>query len=222
MTKLYGTPGPRLIYPELCTSPSLGRCGVLAMALWPRLIAMADDQGRLAGDADAIRVACFPKSLHRVSAKATVRALAELEAEGHVRLYDVAGEPYLQLEHWWTWQQGMRRAYPSRWPAPDGWEDRVFGRYRDDADAADTPSAAGSGGSQLDAANRLDGRVRTPPRTPPRAGASRAAARRPARTEDQEIISPRATLGPSAVRSAAPTALGQLLPPPPGYSRRQP
>lgn len=227
MTKLYGTPGPRLIYPELCTSPSMGRCGLVAQALWPRLVAMADDQGRLAGGPEDIRVQCFAKSLRLVTTRAVATALSELADQGHVRAYEVGGEPYLQLEHWWTWQAGMRRAYPSRWPAPDGWEDRVFGRWKEDGEAVDNPvdtpdetppAAARSDLPQSAALGRLH--------TPPRAGAyeapAHAAARRPARTEPKVLMKtkPSPLSASAAPARGGPAALADLLPPPPGYNRR--
>ena len=54
-------------------------------------------------------------------------ALAELEAADILQRYSVRGEPYLQLLGWWRWQNGQRRAYPSRWPMPKGWHDLVYG-----------------------------------------------------------------------------------------------
>lgn len=130
MPKEYGTPGPRAIYPELCDSRSLARCGIVANALWPRLIAKADDQGRLAGDAADVLAECFPKMLGKVSLRQVQTALDELQANAQVRLYAAEGEPYIQITTWWSWQAAQRRAYPSRHPAPDGWTDFVYG-YED-------------------------------------------------------------------------------------------
>lgn len=127
MPKEYGTPGPRAIYPELCDSRSLARCGMVANALWPRLVAKADDQGRLAGDAADVLAECFPKMLAKVTLRQVQTALDELVGVGQVIAYVVDGEPYLQLRTWWNWQHGQRRAYPSRHPAPDGWTDYVYG-----------------------------------------------------------------------------------------------
>lgn len=127
MPKEYGTPGPRAIYPEICDSRSLGRCGLVANALWPRLIAKADDQGRLSGDAGDVLSECFPKMLGKVTLRQVKSALDELSKAGQVQLYEVAGEPYIQVLTWWSWQASQRRAYPSRHPAPDGWSDYVYG-----------------------------------------------------------------------------------------------
>ncbi len=127
MAKEYSTPGPRAIYPEMCDSRSLARCGILANALWPRLVAQSDDQGRLAGDAVDVLGLCFPKMLDRVTVRAVRAALDELEAAGQVIRYQVGAESYIQIVTWWNWQQSQRRAYPSRYPSPPGWADAVYG-----------------------------------------------------------------------------------------------
>jgi hypothetical protein len=126
MPKTFATPGPRSIYPEMCDSRSLSRCGLLANALWPRLIVQADDQGRLHGDAADIRGLCFPK-MPRVTARAVGDALAELADVGSIARYDVDDEPYLQIRDWWQYQAYQRRAFPSRFPAPEGWKDVIYG-----------------------------------------------------------------------------------------------
>jgi len=162
MVKPFGTPGPRAIHPELCDSPSLGRCGILANALFPRLIAMADDQGRLAGEAHDLLVQCMPKLLRVVTVDAVAEALDELEAAAMIRRYTAKGETLVQLEQWWRWQQGARRAYPSRWPAPPKWRDMVYGvggdgpeTYVAAARSKSRQSAASRGTSPRSAATRV-------------------------------------------------------------------
>lgn len=127
MPKEYGTPGPRAIYPEICDSRSLSRCGIVANALWPRLIAKADDQGRVAGDAADILGLCFPKMLDRVTHRQVAQALDELEQQRQIVRYVVDGEPLVQILTWWSWQHSQRRAYPSRHPAPPDWTDFIYG-----------------------------------------------------------------------------------------------
>lgn len=127
MTKQFGTPGPRSIYPEMAQSPSLGRCGLLANLLFPRLLAAADDQGRLQGGAHSVLLVCLPRLLRLVTIDQVEEALEELERESMVRRYTVRNESYLQVLGWWRWQSGARRAYASRLPAPRGWTDLVYG-----------------------------------------------------------------------------------------------
>jgi hypothetical protein len=129
--KEFGTKGPRSIYPEICDSTSLGRCSVLANALWPRIIVSCDDQGRMAGSAADVLGECFPKMLAKVTIKAVEQSLGELAKARAIIRYKVNGEEYLQVRSWWAWQQYARRAYPSRMPAPEGWSDYVYGRVGD-------------------------------------------------------------------------------------------
>lgn len=168
MTKQFATPGPRAIYPEMCASPSLGRCSILANALFPRLIAMADDQGRLLGDPQSVLIECMGRLLGRVTINDVEEALAELGREDVVQRYAAAGQQYLQLVQWWRWQSSQRRAYASRWPAPKGWQDLVYGT----GDGPQTLAEAVSQGSPRNAAIR--GRL---PRVAARATGARASAR---------------------------------------------
>lgn len=156
MGKTYGTPGPRGIYPEMCDSRTLSRCSVLANALWPRLIVQADDQGRLHGDGQDVRGLCFPKM--EVTAAQVDEALEELARVGCIRRYDRRGEPYIQLMDWWAYQSFMRRAYPSRYPAPTGWKDIIYGI--DGAPPTYKMAAAGRGETRQKSAAK---RGRTPP-----------------------------------------------------------
>lgn len=179
MTKQFGTPGPRAIYPELCDSPSLGRCSLLANALFPRMIAQADDQGRLAGDAYALLVACMGRHMREVRVDQVEDALQELEHSEVIQRYSVRGQPYVQLLSWWRWQSGQRRAYPSRWPSPKGWTDIVYGcaagrqfdKFEDALAATPRRNAAIRGIPLQSAADRGNPPPRArPPARPPRAG----------------------------------------------------
>jgi hypothetical protein len=130
MPKEYGTPGPRAIYPEICTSRSIAACSVEAQLLFERLISQADDQGRLEGDALVIKALCAPL-VARVSVRVVDRSLDELVGQDLIRRYQAGSHTLVQIVTWWRWQQSQRRAYPSRWPAPDGWEDAVYGHGGD-------------------------------------------------------------------------------------------
>lgn len=169
MTKQWGTPGPRAIHPEMCDSPSLGACGLLANALFPRLIAQADDQGRLAGEAHAILVQCMGRHLRTISVDQIDEALQQLEEAEIIERYTAGRAEYVQIVAWWRWQSGQRRAYPSRWPAPKGWTDLVYGcsmapEGQDSADIAarnSSPRNAALRGSPLQrAADRSNPRPR--------------------------------------------------------------
>src|ERR1700741_2755715 len=92
MTKQFSPPGPRAIHPEMCDSPSLGRCGLRANALFPRLIAKADDQGRLVGDAYSLLVNCMGRLLRLVAASDLDEAVVELAEAGVLQRYEREGQ----------------------------------------------------------------------------------------------------------------------------------
>ena len=127
MPKSYGTPGTRAISPDCCTSQSLAACSLGAQLLFDRLMVQADDQGRLQADPMVVKAACFP-----LAPDATPRRIAtwmgELVAQKMVEHYKSGTVFVAQLLGWWKFQSGMRRAYPSRWDAPKGWIDKVYGQ----------------------------------------------------------------------------------------------
>lgn len=124
MPKTYGTPGPRLIMPTICTSVPLASCSVEAQLLFDRLITQADDQGRLQGEPRIVAALCMPL-VKSASERTVSKWLDELAAPGLILRYESSGRQYIQLAGWWDNQGNPRRAYPSRHPAPDGWDDRV-------------------------------------------------------------------------------------------------
>lgn len=126
MPKEYGTPGPRAIYPDACTSRSLASCSAEAERLFWRLLSQADDQGRLEGDVLVLRSLCVPL-LSKATTAAVERWLGELVGAKLIARYQAGEADFVQVVTWWRWQAGMRRAYASRWPAMEGWLDPVFG-----------------------------------------------------------------------------------------------
>ena len=149
MPKAYGTPGPRILSPDCCTSESLAECSLGAQLLFDRLLVQSDDQGRQQADPAVIKATSFP-----LAADATPKRIAtwmgELDRAGMVTLYRSGKVAIVQLNGWWKYQSGARRAYPSRWVAPDGWADRVFGVGKADPDddagnvPPDRPPTAGN------------------------------------------------------------------------------
>lgn len=209
MTKQFATPGPRAIYPEMCDSPSLGRCSILANALFPRLVAQADDQGRLAGDGYALLITCMGRLLRLITVEELEAALVELEAVEVLQRYEAAGETYVQLLQWWRWQASQRRAYPSRWPAPPGWRDLVYGNTKAEPETFEQAvsqssqrNAAIRGVSQRPAASRTG--PHAGPRTGPRARAM------PGRADADAVPSP-ASAGANGAPPRGPASVGEVL-----------
>ena len=126
MAKRYSTPGPRSIYPTICTSLPVAGCSLPAQLLFDRLITQADDQGRLVGDPRSVRATCMP--LVEEATPETVEGwLVELAGQGLILRYGEPGRQYVQIAGWWEHQGSMRRAYGSRYPSPEGWADRSYG-----------------------------------------------------------------------------------------------
>lgn len=126
MPKLYGTPGTRALSPDCCTSESLAACSLGAQLLFDRLIVQADDQGRQEAHPAIVKAHCMP-AIAEATARRVAGWLDELEHQSMIVRYRSGTMAVLQLRGWWTFQVGMRRAYPSRWQAPPGWVDRIFG-----------------------------------------------------------------------------------------------
>lgn len=167
MPKQWGTPGPRMMYPAVCTSPALGQCSVEAQLLFDRLIAQADDQGRLIGDPRVVAGLCMPLVV-RATPQTVRRWIDELVKAELVLRYASPVGPLLQLLGWWDHQGGMRRAYPSRWVCPDGWVDRVYGLPNGAADggryAGSVPADSGqdAGTDTADRGEMPPSRARAP------------------------------------------------------------
>ena len=138
----------RAVYPSAATSLSLARCSVEAQLLFTRLIAAADDQGRLQGDPLLVKAQCVPL-IDRATTKSVDRWLAELDANGMVVRYEAEGQALIQIAKWWSYQSWLRHLRPSRWPAPEGFTDQTKGH----GTADDRPP----GGGQASADVRPDG-----------------------------------------------------------------
>ena len=120
-TRYYST-RPRRVPPEFCIDERLEECSPLAALALYRIISQADDQGRLPGSPKSVKAVCFP-----MRSEATVRkvseAIAELVEAGFLLRYGVEGRTLIQVLRWLDLQgKAGRRAYPSRYPAPPGWD----------------------------------------------------------------------------------------------------
>jgi len=148
MAKQYGTPGPRALYPDACTSPSLAACDPLAQLLFDRLLVLADDQGRVQTDPFWVKANAFP-----FVSEATPRRIrswiAQLSEHELLISYTTGNVELGQFVTWWKRQAGQRRAYPSRWPAPPGWDqDRTYGLPTDQSPGAQAdPKRTNSAGN---------------------------------------------------------------------------
>ena len=114
---------PRRVPPEFCNDDLLESCSALAALLLYRLISQADDQGRMPGHPKHVKGVCFPMR-EGVTERKVAAAIDELVNADFVIRYTVGPRVFLQINRWFDMQGkwAYRRTYPSRYPAPPGWE----------------------------------------------------------------------------------------------------
>jgi hypothetical protein len=89
--------------------------------------ANADDQGRLSGDPDEVKYTACP-NISGISIEDIPGILIELEKQKLIRVYESTRSVAIQLLDWWETNNKLQWAWPSDYPAPDGWKDRL--RYK--------------------------------------------------------------------------------------------
>ncbi len=113
----------RMLPQSLSTDPRYGRLSLKAQVLYPLMWINADDQGRLSGDPDEIKYAACP-SVREISADDIPALLQEMETRGMIRVYSTSKTEATQMLDWWEVQK-LQWAYPSEYPPPEGWRDRL-------------------------------------------------------------------------------------------------
>jgi len=135
------------VFPQsYSTDHRYGRLSLKACALFPLIWVNADDQGRLCGDPEEVKYACCPNIDHITKADVP-QILGELEQNQLIKIYDTPKSPAIQLLDWWNVQK-PQWAWPSEYPPPEGWHDRL--RYKKDAKTVVTENWS-SGESRDDA-----------------------------------------------------------------------
>jgi len=117
---------PRMIYPQIATSLSIAKLSVLAELLFWRILPQADDQGRLPGDPEQLKAIACPMR-KELTGENIPDLLAELEAAKLIIRYSNSEDQYIQITKWWDYQSAMRRIFPSQYPPPPNWQDRIRG-----------------------------------------------------------------------------------------------
>ena len=108
----------RIIRDGLLTSERFDALNWREQCFFTRLLLVVDDYGRYDARAKVLRSILFPLSLDKVSQSDVESCLKSLEAAGLVRLYEVAGKPYLEVLNF----RQRVRAKVSKYPSPDGEE----------------------------------------------------------------------------------------------------
>ena len=117
----------RMIHDCLWKSEGLAELTIRQRLLWVGLITTSDDQGRGKAHPHLIRSMIFPfDTISPTEIQDDLQAIADEEM---IIVYTAKKKAYYQIVNWWEYQQ-PQWAYPSEYPAPDGWTDRL--RYRKD------------------------------------------------------------------------------------------
>ncbi len=115
------------VFPQsYSTDRRYGRLSLKACALFPLIWVNADDQGRLCGDPEEVKYACCPNIDHITKADIP-QILDELEKNQLIKIYETPKSAAIQLLDWWNIQK-PQWAWPSEYPPPEGWHDRL--RYK--------------------------------------------------------------------------------------------
>jgi hypothetical protein len=114
-----------MIAKSLSTSRRYGRLHEVAgkraefcQALYPLLVAHADDFGRLAGDVYTVKHAIIPTSPRKERDLAS--ALADLERVGLIQWYEFGDDKCIQITDFDEHQQGLHKRTKSVFPEPPG------------------------------------------------------------------------------------------------------
>ncbi|MDP3064046.1 MAG: hypothetical protein Q8O40_12670, partial [Chloroflexota bacterium] len=131
----------RMLRSNLSRAKDLGRCSALAQYLYCLLVVNADDQGRLSGDPDTIKMDVCPR-VKEIGFDDILGILQELKQQRLISVSTAASEPVIQLLQWWDEQAPMQWAYPSDHLPPEGWDDRLRFRHENKVITLNWPGAA--------------------------------------------------------------------------------
>jgi len=113
----------RIVPQSLSTDPRMGQLSLKAALLFPLIWINCDDQGRVSGNPHEIKYACCPNIDH-ITKTDIAELLEELQEQGLVKVYTTSKTQAIQMLDWWE-EQKLQWAYPSRYPAPEGWTDHL-------------------------------------------------------------------------------------------------
>lgn len=118
-------PTRRMIDPSFWQSESMANLSRDQRLLFIGLFSNADDQGRLKGHPAIVRSLVYPfDDIGASEIESDLKALADI---GSIIFYEVNSRRIIQIVNWWKYQS-PQWAYPSEYPPPEGWQDRL--RYR--------------------------------------------------------------------------------------------
>lgn len=95
-----------------------GKLAEFCQALYPLLVAHADDFGRQAGDEFTVKHAVCPTSPRKLPD--VTKALTALHAVGLIEWYDADGRKCIQIQGFERHQQGLHKRTKTEFPDPSG------------------------------------------------------------------------------------------------------
>ena len=105
----------RILKESICTSATVDGLTWFEEVCFYRLIVQCDDFGRMDARPSLLKARLFPLR-EEIESEVVRQAVERLSQVGLVLLYEVEGQPYLQLL---TWEKHQRvRNQRSRFPAP--------------------------------------------------------------------------------------------------------
>lgn len=110
----------RTIKPEVLDDHKTARLSNEAWRLFVSALVLADDEGRLPGDAEFLRARIFwgvPRGPFDERSTNVLGALAECSRVGLIRVFEVAGERFLEIRNF-TKHQRIDRPGPAKFPEP--------------------------------------------------------------------------------------------------------
>ena len=116
----------RMIDAATWANEKFGELPMVARLLLIGMITIADDQGRLKANAAWLRAQIFPYD--DLGSDDIGNSLCLIADNETIKLYEVEGKRYAQLLNWWEYQS-LQYAQPSRYPRPEGWQDRIRYNY---------------------------------------------------------------------------------------------
>ncbi|HEX8042811.1 hypothetical protein [Candidatus Deferrimicrobium sp.] len=115
-----------LLHASISTSVQVADLSILGQLIFERMFPHADSQGRLPGHPRKVKATVIP--MVDASAEQVAEQLQKMHDLELIVWYEPDAEKYVQLVSWWRYQD-RRFARPSKYPAPEGWKDRI--RYSD-------------------------------------------------------------------------------------------
>lgn len=104
----------RLLREGILTSDRVDKLAAAEEVFYRRLMSVVDDFGRFDGRPAILRTSLYPLRVERVREADIVRSLACCQEAGLIRLYSVAGKPYLEVLDF----RQQVRAKVSKYPDP--------------------------------------------------------------------------------------------------------